>query len=422
MTGAVEKSPAQMTSMARVRVDSQTEPKEQQVEKTSKVYRIPKKNRLVDMDSDEEDLGHRKVFLKNSSKFPICNIIPIGDFVDTSNLIPDKVSSLSKDLNRLIINSSTQQTWNRHCSALKLYAEFCTTYKIRDGWPSNIEIVRAFTTWAITKKSLKSSTVKSYISSLSVSHALGNSTKCNFNVEKCIKMLLKGAENIQSTECLPKPTRLAMNVDLLSILGHKISLLNWSDFSKQVLWTACTVCFYSSCRMGELLCSNEKSFDPRTTFLWENVMIHKEKDCVLFIPYTKTTGFEGKLVDIFPLYKDNKCPCAALARLKCLAEFNGCWDLHKPVFSFKSGKGLSKQKMNFMLSNLLGEYEDDNHRITGHSFRAAIPSALASFPDKSKITDIMEWGGWEGMISCKKYAKLDRQRKKLLFQKIVNCL
>ena len=66
--------------------------------------------------------------------------------------------------------------------------------------------------------------------------------------------------------------------------------------------------------------------------------------------------------------------------------------MNQPVFRFKSGKGLTKAKLNVVLKNLLGDFEDENHKITGHSFRAAIPSALAAHPEKSEIADVLEWG------------------------------
>ena len=111
-----------------------------------------------------------------------------------------------------------------------------------------------------------------------------------------------------------------MNIHLLDILGHRISALGWSVFSKQVLWTACTVSFFSSCRMGELLPLHEKLFDPKTTLLWENVKFVSDNEILIRVPYSKTKGFKGKLLDIYPLLDDKKCLVAALVMLKKLAK------------------------------------------------------------------------------------------------------
>ena len=49
--------------------------------------------------------------------------------------------------------------------------------------------------------------------------------------------------------------------------------------------------------MGEILPSDEKGHDPETTLLWKNVKVLNDKEIILFVPYSKTTGFKGKLLD-----------------------------------------------------------------------------------------------------------------------------
>ena len=47
------------------------------------------------------------------------------------------------------------------------------------------------------RKGLKESTVKAYISSLNVAHILSNNSTCNLNSDQCVKMVLKGAKNLE---------------------------------------------------------------------------------------------------------------------------------------------------------------------------------------------------------------------------------
>ena len=75
-----------------------------------------------------------------------------------------------------------------------------------------VEYIRAFATWALTKKGLKSSTVRSYVSSLNTAHALSNSGYANFCSDPCIKMALKGAENFNELYREPRVERLLMNI------------------------------------------------------------------------------------------------------------------------------------------------------------------------------------------------------------------
>ena len=108
-----------------------------------------------------------------------------------------------------------------------------------------------------------------------------------------------------------KVDRLPMNIHLLNVLRHRISELNLSPYSKQVFWTACTVCFFMSSRMGELVPNKENSFDPITTLTWGNVKHIDDNEFILFIPYSKTTSFRGKVVDIFEIKGNKNCPAAA---------------------------------------------------------------------------------------------------------------
>ena len=101
--------------------------------------------------------------------------------------------------------------------------------------------------------------------------------------------------------------------------------------------------------MGELLPSFERNFDPKTTLLWGNVKFMSESEILILIPYCKTKGFEGKLIDLYPLPGDSKCPVAAISLLKRLASKLGFGNNENPVFAFKQGKNLSKESLNKIL-------------------------------------------------------------------------
>ena len=218
-----------------------------------------------------------------------------------------------------------------------------------------------------------------------------------------------------------KKDRIPLSLDLLTVLGHRINKLEWSEYSKQVVWTACLVSFFSSCRMGEILSLNEKGFDPKTTLVWKNVKLLDDSEILMYIPFSKSTGFKGKIVDIFPTGIKRLGPSLALIRLKKMAGKERVYDPEMPVFSFKKGKFLTKLRLNNLLENLLEDFTDENHRITGHSFRSAIPSLLESHPDKNRVDEIKEWGGWiSGSYSH--YTKRENDRRRILFSKIVDCM
>ena len=376
---------------------------------------------MVVEDSEDEDLGGNGINSSSSDKkkFSSKATLATRNMINSSELLPKSMTSLAVDLERLVLYSATKQTWARHASAWNLYREFCDCFGISFNFPIPASYVRGFATWAVTNRKLKNSTVMAYISSLNIAHSLGSVSNGNLNSDPIVKMALAG--NIYNISAGAGKTRLPMNIYLLEILIDRVAKSEWTDLSKQVFWTACMLCFFSTCRMGELLAQNVKSFDPGTTLLWENVKFPEQEGVLIFIPYSKTTGFKGKFIDLFPIKENKYCPVAAIKRLEKLAKKEKHFSSRKPGFSFRSGKFLTTRKVNHILSNLLGDFTDENHQITRHSFRAAIPSMLASFPGESNVEDIKMWGQWESS-SFNLYTKQEREKRRAVFYKIVNCL
>ena len=117
--------------------------------------------------------------------------------------------------------------------------------------------------------------------------------------------------------------------------------------------------------MGELVPSLERTFDARTTLLWDNVREINNTEFIIFVPYSKTTGFKGKIVDIFEIKEDKNCPAAALRKLRKMMMEKTDFRSEVPVFSFNSGKNLTKKQINLWLGSLLEDFVDSNHKITG---------------------------------------------------------
>ena len=220
---------------------------------------------LFGEDSDEDDLGQgQEKPCSTAWKFSNASSSKIQSLI-SKDLLPVEMSSLCHDLQNIVLYSSSKSTWNKYVSAWKLYEKFCADYNVKFKLPLLVEYARAFVTWSASKKNLKGSTIRSYVSSLNIAHMLSNTPSCNLNSDRCVKLAIKGAENISCLKNIVKPDRLPMNVHLLEILSHRLAELEWSAISKQIVWSAWAVCFFTACRMGELVPTYEKSFDPSTT-------------------------------------------------------------------------------------------------------------------------------------------------------------
>ena len=231
---------------------------------------IPNNNPLLTGDSDDDSIGQELPhLLKNPAKFLYEFNPSVESMLKTKELLAPEFHDLC-NLSNPILYSSTKQTWAKHCSPWKLFTEFCTDYNIKFVLPIKKEYIRAFVTWAATKKNLRSSTIRTYISSLNVAHALSNIEGVNLSSDICTKLALKGVKNYSDPALTLRAVRLPISFDLLRVVGHRINCLNWGELAKQVFWSACTTSFFSSCRMGEILSPFQGNFEPRSTLKWEN--------------------------------------------------------------------------------------------------------------------------------------------------------
>ena len=233
-----------------------------------------------------------------------------------------------------------------------------------------------------------------------------------------LKNILRGKENLEFYDEKVKETRKVMTLPLLKILGNEIAKSDWESNSKQVVWSAFTLAFFGSFRMGELLSPQENSFSPKDTLLWKDVKFLSPSHIIVHIKTPKSRLPDGEFVDIFEFGGHNVCPVKALARLRdstLVAQ-------DSPVFQFSNGKFLTLGKVNSILPQLLAPHLGaDSGHISGHSFRAAIPAILAKHPDVAGASDIMGWGRWKSEAYLS-YMRLKLKQKQDAFSKIANLL
>jgi hypothetical protein len=315
----------------------------------------------------------------------------------------------------LIEASYTKATWAKHCSAINSLKRFESQNGIISSWPLTLESLCEYTAWALTDGKLKPDTVRSYLCSIKLAHELKNLAFAGNHV--VIKTMLKGADNLSLYNVWNLSQRKAMTLALLKIIGHQIANSEWSKNSKMVVWTACVVAFFGSFRFGEILPTSESSYCEAETLLWKDLKFRKDNSVLIHIKIDKCRNRQGSYVDLFEFKGHHCCPIKCL---KALYTENFCSS--NPVFQFSSGKNLSAKLLNRILYDLLhpviGSKAND---VTGHSFRAGLPSAMASYPDLANDKDIKAWGRWSS-DSYLLYTRLKLNQKKCLFTKIVSVL
>ena len=127
---------------------------------------------------------------------------------------------------------------------------------------------------------------------------------------------MRGKENMEIYANQIKGTRKVMSLPLLKILGNEIAKLNWNENSKQVVWSAFTLSFFGSFRMGEILPQQENTFSPLDTLLWSDVKFLENNHILVHVKTPKSRLPQGEFVDIFQFDGQGVCPVKAIMALR----------------------------------------------------------------------------------------------------------
>jgi hypothetical protein len=231
-----------------------------------------------------------------------------------------------------------------------------------------------------------------------------------------VKTMLKGAKNLDFYSAIAKGARKALSFPLLKILSHETALTSWTDIKKQVVWTAMSVAFFGSFRLGEILSENPTKFNSAETLMWGDVKF-SEDVITITIKIPKSRNPKGDFIDMFALPDKRYCPILALRKLKSM---NG--DLNLPVFAFEENNFLTPAMLTDTVRTLLTPHLGaDAAHYSGHSFRAGLPSALAACPEVSSEEALKSWGRWSS-DSFKLYTRLKLSQRKFVFQKMLKAI
>jgi hypothetical protein len=127
---------------------------------------------------------------------------------------------------------------------------------------------------------------------------------------------------------------------------------------------------------------------------------------------------KGDFVDLFEI---KNCDCSPYTSLKRMASSHkDMVESNRAVFLFLNGDLLTPKKFTDTIKGLLFKHIGNSaNQLTGHSFRAGIPAALAEHPDLASDHEIMIWGRWSSS-SFRVYTRLKHEAKLSIFKKIVS--
>jgi hypothetical protein len=307
-----------------------------------------------------------------------------------------------------MIAAFSQSYWKSMESAFNALQTCCNFKSVK---VPNQEQLLQFIWWGYNEKNWRYSTINSYVSGLTTLFKIKGSNVNVFTSYET-KLALKGVKNLDEIYKSCQKTKKVFSFPLLQILGHYVAKTSWSNNSKRVFWTAACVMFFGSFRISEILGKYECMYDPLTTLLWKDIMFYEDAvRIVLKSPKVSTSG--GISVDLFEYKRESCCPVKCL---KALKETSKVVNESSPVFMFDNGKLLTPNGFNRTLRSLLEiPLGKDAYLFSSHSFRAAIPAALADHPIIASREEIMGWGRW-GSDAYLNYTRLKRNKRKETFR------
>jgi hypothetical protein len=314
--------------------------------------------------------------------------------------------------NELIGAAYADSTWSKINSALNTFENFASARKIVVSWPLDVAVVSEFISWATFSKDLSPNTITSYLSHLKLIHKL-RGLDCSGVSNFICKTQIRGAQNLAFYADSQYGNKKVMTLPLLQILGHQIASKDWSAHSKIVIWSAFNVAFFGSFRFGEIVAPSEHSFNRHETLLWSDVKFFDDGSICIHNKIPKTRIEKGEFISLFEFPDSNCCPVQSLKCLKNMSNIKG--SEHTPVFTFSNGKFLTGKKANKLLSHFLEPYLGaETAFYSCKSFRAALPSALSSYPLLEDENFIKRWGRWSSN-AYERYTRLNHKAKKEIF-------
>ena len=298
---------------------------------------------------------------------------------------------MASTLSSLANHSLTKQTWSSYKTAyrmLKLCFKNCEI-----PFPLPHSYILTFVSW-LNNRNLSASTINSYLAGLRQLHLAKGLQLPNIRSD-LVNQILAGKKNVDLLLPVIKPTRIPVTPTILRILKTQITGDNLPYHDKRLYWLICTLAFHGSFRIGELLTRSPTTYDPNYTLLCKDIAVNitlvdnvPVKFLEVNLKHSKCSKNKPVVIDIYPTNSD-LCPVRAYAKW-----FNTrASSLNLPAFRLSSGKTLTPNTFNAKLRSWLNSYIDYSVcSISGHSFRAGIPSILATmgFPDK----DIQAAGRW----------------------------
>ena len=296
--------------------------------------------------------------------------------------------------------SYTTNTWSSYQTAWLSYRSFCIHTHTQAILPISVNDLLNYINYLLIWRKLQANTISGYLSALKVLHYLNGfniiEVERNFN-NFFIAHALQGAKNICKLHLKPSNPRRVMSFPALQLLGHGLASQGFSDFDTQLIWAACTLAFWGSFRMSEILASGNgtKIHQTCNALTWQRIFKPNSNQLTISVKLPKVMRQgQSDPVDVYKYLDTKYCPVSQLLTLRNLMHESNRFNPTDLIFRLASGQLLTMTILNKILRSTMGLFFDGTHSFSCHSFRAGLPSTMAALPETFNETEIKIIGRW----------------------------
>ena len=265
----------------------------------------------------------------------------------------------------------------------------------------------------LAKQGLKYQSIKGYLSALrhlQIAEGLGDPFLPGAFPR--LEYVLKGVKHTPSAQA--RPPRLPITPPILRRL--------WGLWSKQahnpdivMLWAACCLGFFGFMRSGEFTTASIHEFDPQAMLTPADVSVDSHQSpqilCVR-LKQSKTDPFRAGVSIYMGRTNQQLCPVAAvLAYLAIRPPTPG------PLFIFRDGSYLSRDRLVTRLRQGLQAVNIDPAHFSGHSFRIGAATTAAQAGIEDSVVKML--GRWES-AAYQRYIRTPRDQLAAISNQLVH--
>ena len=298
------------------------------------------------------------------------------------------------------VADSTGRVYN---SAQERFKRFCRAANCRPI-PTSEQLLCRFVTY-LAKDGVSFSTIKCYLAAVRhwhIAEGLGDPGICQMPL---LEQVTKGIKRVQARAI---PAARTPRLPITPALLRKMKVVWQADsdrVDKEMLWAACTLCFFGFFRSGEIVIPTAGSFDAGAHLTFNDVAVdslYAPRLLRVRLKASKTDPFRAG-VDVFiGRTDDDLCPVAAMLAYM-VKRGNG----PGPFFVFRDGSSLTRPRLVTEVKQALTKAGVDSSRYSGHSFRSGAATTAAERGVEDSVIKML--GRWKSS-AYQRYVRTPREK------------